>query len=202
MADSTTPSPNDPTRWVDEHADALYRYARQRVRSGHAAEELVQETFLAALEAKDRFEGRSSDRTWLIAILRRKIVDDYRKRSRERPLPDVDGAETSIQGVFDKHSHWSPKPGRWPRQPEEAAQLPELRAAIRTCIDRLPRGVAEAFCLRELEGLAGESLCKVLGISPTNLWSRLHRARMLMRQCLEANWLLGDRPGGSRDAES
>ncbi len=202
MTESTTPSRSDPTRWVDEHADAMFRYAMQRVKSADTAEELVQETFLAALKAKDRFKGRSSDRTWLISILRHKIVDDFRKRSRERPMADVDQMGTSITDCFDRHQHWSPLPGRWPRQPDDLAEVPELREAIRNCIDGLPAGLSDAFCLRELEGLSGDSLCKVLGITPTNLWSRLHRARMLLRRCLEANWLLGTRPGESRDPVS
>lgn len=202
MTDSTTSSPNDPGRWVDEHADAMYRYAMQRVKGADVAEELVQETFLAALQAKDRFEGRSSDRTWLISILRRKIVDDFRRRSREQPFTDIDQAGAAIEDCFDRHHHWSPNPGPWPKRPDEAAEVPELRDAIRRCIEGLPSGLSDVFCLRELEGLSTESLCKIFGITPTNLWSRTHRARMLLRQCLEANWLLGTRPGRSRDAAS
>jgi len=191
---SSSPSDVDPGRWVDEHGDALYRYAMQRlggVGVEEAAEELVQETFLAALKSKERFEGRSSERTWLIAILRRKVVDEIRRRSRDRA--GSGGGEDAAGSCFDRHRKWSPLPGRWPGGAEAAAELPELRMAIRACMEQLPPGLSEAFSLHELEGLTGEISCKVLGITPTNLWSRLHRARMRLRRCLEASWLHGDR---------
>jgi len=179
---------------VDEHGDALYRYAMPRVGGEEAAKELVQETFLAALKSKDRFEGRSSERTWLIAILRRKIVDEIRRRSKERAFSDDELSDDAVDSCFDRHHKWSPLPGRWPGGAEAAAELPELRRAIRACMELLPPGLSEAFCLHELEGLSGESSCKVLGITATNLWSRLHRARMRLRRCLESNWLGGRGP--------
>ncbi|MHC4945232.1 MAG: RNA polymerase sigma factor, partial [Planctomycetota bacterium] len=90
---------SDPATWVDEHGDALYRFAITRLKDPEAAEEIVQETFLAALKAKDSFKGRSSERTWLIGILKNKVIDHFRKMSRERPVTDQ-GPDMAIEEAF------------------------------------------------------------------------------------------------------
>ncbi len=181
----------DPESWVDEHGDALFRYAIVRLRNAELAEDIVQETFAAALRAKDNFAGRSTERTWLIGILKRKIIDHFRRRWREVPATELASGEQEdmlIQAMFDERGHWQKnRPLTW-SNPQMALEQKEFFAVLQGCLDCLPGRLADAFTLREIENLTTEEICQVLQITPTNLWAMLHRARMRLRQCLEAKW--------------
>ncbi len=185
--DSQTPV-SDPSGWVDQHGDALFRYALLRVRSTELAEDLVQEALVAALAARHQFEGRSAERTWLVGILRNKIVDHVRRTAREQPA-DQDGAtESAVADFFDPTGHWKSRPTKWAGDPSRVAEDQDFWRVFDECMGKLPGTLAHAFTLRELEELATEHICQVLSITPSNLWARLHRARMLLRRCLELNW--------------
>jgi RNA polymerase sigma-70 factor (ECF subfamily) len=176
----------DANRWLDEHGDALYRYARSRVGSRDLAEDLVQETLLAALQARDDFQGRSSVGTWLLAILRRKVVDHYRKAETRAVLAgDLVSPDPSRE--FDDEGHWLDPPAPW-RTPPEHLEAREFLEVLNGCLGGLPASLARAFVLRELEDLEPEELCRVLSLTPGNLRVRLHRARLLLRACLERRW--------------
>jgi RNA polymerase sigma-70 factor (ECF subfamily) len=177
-----------PSLWVDEHGDCLYRYALIRVRKADVAEELVQETFLAALDAQERFAGQASERTWLMGILRHKILDHLRAAGRRRATTTVDRAENIDELFFDRRGGWKKMPTKWFADPRQAVEQREFWAAFRLCVSKLPQRAADSFCLREIVDLSSEEVCKVLEISATNLWTSLHRARMLLRRCLEDNW--------------
>lgn len=182
-------SVTDPDGWVDQHGDGLYRYAMLRLRDPDVAAELVQETFLEALRSRLAFEGRSSERTWLVGILRHKVIDHQRRASRERPRADHNAAE----GFFDDQGFWRVGPASWPGDPALALERREFWDVLHGCLAKLPPTLADAFLLRELEGLDTEEICRLESINPTNLWTRLHRARLLLRDCLEKNWF-GRRP--------
>ena len=184
---------SDPRLWVEAHGDSLFAYALARVRNRDAAEDLVQETFLAALRGRSEFEGRSSQRTWLISILRHKIVDHVRHQARERASSVGAADERDGADFFDENAHWRDMPAKWPADPRQTLEQAEFWAGFEQCLTRLPAGLADTFCLRELEGLDNAELCKLLEISSSNLWTRLHRARMLLRQCLEQNWFTDER---------
>lgn len=177
-----------PAQWVDRHGDALYRYAMLFVRDAATAEDLVQEALLAALKAKDRFEERSTERTWLIGILRHKILDHFRRARRAPADRSVEINPAEEPGPFDSNGKWKSKPLEWPDDPSYSTECADFWATFRECLSTVPPGAREAFCLIELEGLSPETLREVLDISATNLWSRLHRARLLLRRCLENNW--------------
>ena len=177
---------SDPECWVAEHGDALYRYARSRVGHRASAEDLVQETFLAALRSREGFQGRSAPRTWLVAILRRKIADHYRRRESD-PTIQADSEADEIPARYFSEGFWRTAPGRW-RTPPEVAENRELRAALETCQERLPESLAIPFALRELDRVAPLEISRVLGISPGTLRVRLHRARLVLRDCLERRW--------------
>lgn len=172
----------DPATWVDRHGDTLYRYALARVHRPDVAEDLVQETLLAGLKSRDSFEGRSSEQTWLIGILKHKLVDHFRARSREAPSAEPDRDETDT--LFDAKGQWRSAPKAW-TTPEQSLKAQEFWAAMTRCLSALPPHLGAAFTLREIEGLKSEEVCKILEISATNLWVRLHRARLRLRQCLE-----------------
>jgi RNA polymerase sigma-70 factor (ECF subfamily) len=174
-------------RWLEEHGNALYRYAYARFRDRAKAEDAVQETLLGALKNAAAFEGRSEVRTWLIGILRRKISDQFRKEGRaiEEPIDP-------LKGQFDQYGEWAAPIKEW-ADPDLALETAEFRRQFLVCLDGLPESYAEAFALREIEGMDYEAVCDELEISATNLSTRLYRARMLLRKCLEQNWFEGDR---------
>ncbi len=177
-----------PAEWVDMHGDALFRFAMLRLRDRETAEELVQDTFLAALRGKAAFEERSSERTWLIAILRYKIVDHLRAR---KVQAGKEKAEPPDPEWFDRKGKWKTPVASWSADPASLAANKEFRKIMDDCLSRLPPALREAFTLRESEGMETSEICKALGVTASNLWTQLHRARMRLRQCLESNWFLG-----------
>ena len=188
--------PTDPARWVDDHGDALFGYAMLRLRDADQAAEVVQETFLEALKGRSTFLGRSTERTWLVGILKHKIIDLYRRRARrERGVGGDDPAGPDAAEFFDERGSWRSTVARLPDLPDRDLERAEFWEVFRACLAELPPNHAEAFVLSELEELPGPEICKILGISPTNLWARLHRARLQLRKSLEVRWF-GRQPGG------
>lgn len=180
---------SDPTAWLSTHGDALYAYAMSRVRRPEVAEDLVQEALLAALASADTFEGRSQERTWLIGILRHKVLDYYRRRKRTKEVQEPEmGDGPGTMGLFDKRGRWAPKPAGWGGDPAEIYEDGEFWQLYELCRSRLPSTLAHAYILRELEALSVDQACEVLGITSANLSIRLHRARLALRGCLEDRW--------------
>jgi RNA polymerase sigma-70 factor (TIGR02943 family) len=165
----------------------MWRFAVSRLRDPHAAEEVIQETFLAALQARESFRGDSSERTWLLSILRHKMADRRRRRSRE-PAPGASAPVDVLDTMFDARGKWARDPGRWPRNPERVLDKPEFWRDVESCLSQMPANLAEAFILREVRRQTGEAICQLMSITLDNLWVRLHRARLLLRKCLERHW--------------
>jgi len=174
--------------WVDQHGDCLYRYALLRLRAPDLAADVVQETFLEALGSLASFAGRSSVRTWLIGILRHKILDHYRKSGREQAVFGGKIEGTAVESGFDRRGHWQTLPEAWSDEPSRALETREFWEVFGRCLSRLPTRLADAFFLREVDGRDAEEVQALLGISQANLWARLHRARALLRGCLETGW--------------
>jgi RNA polymerase sigma-70 factor, ECF subfamily len=183
----------DPEGWVDRHGDGLYRYALLRLRSPDLAEDVVQETFLEAIRARSSFAGRSSERTWLIGILKHKIVDRLRRAGREPSAVNGVPPDAADRPAFDRRGHWRVGPASWAGDPSREMETREFWDVFGGCLSRLPRGLADAFFLRELDGLGAEEVQQILGITPANFWKRLHRARSLLRECLGSGWF-GQQP--------
>jgi RNA polymerase sigma-70 factor (ECF subfamily) len=183
----------NPEGWVDRHGDCLYRYAVLRLRAPDLAADVVQETFLEALRARGSFAARSSERTWLIGILRHKIIDHFRKANREQAAVNGVAPVAVDESAFDRRGHWKVGPASWAGDPTRAFETGEFWEVFHRCLSRLPSGLADAFYLREVEGLDAAEIQQILGITPANLWARLHRARSLLREHLEIGWF-GRRP--------
>ncbi|MEO1007591.1 MAG: sigma-70 family RNA polymerase sigma factor [Planctomycetota bacterium] len=170
----------DPTRWLDEHGDALYAFALRRLGAPEDAEDAVQECLLAALSAAG-FEGRSRERTWLTGILKHKVLDRLRHRYRDarhaRALADMLAAETD---EFE-NGFWREHQDPWPGAGKMPAERAEFRAILAREIDRLPDAMRTALVLRELDGLGTQEICEVLSVTPTNLWTLVHRAKARLR---------------------
>ena len=191
----------NPERWLDEYGDVLFSFAMVRVRDRSTAQDLVQETFLAALKARGSFAGRSTERAWLFGILRNKLADHYRLQSREVPLEDPESKTPEEEGFFHAgglgSDGWISRvaPKQW-AAPDASLVSKEFQAVFQECVSALPEKVAQVFLRREVDEIASEEICKEFGISPNNFWVMLHRARMGLRRCLEVNWF-----GRKRDAK-
>lgn len=195
-ADATGPSPagsSDPKQWVELFGNYLFRYALIRVRDATVAEDLVQETLLAAFQARGRFAGDSSERSWLTGILKHKILDHFRRLKREQVVLSADVLPPELDDRFDDLGIWKHDPALGPQDWGDDAsalmQRKEFMAVLKKCLGKLPQRCADAFVLREMEGTESERIQELLGISPSNFWVLLHRARMQLRLCLEQNWL-------------
>lgn len=169
------------------HGDALFGYAILRVRDREIAEDLVQDCLLGAYEARDRFTGESAERTWLVGILKHKIIDFLRARVRRGDTQTLT-EDAAGSPHFDKKGFWAENPGRWGQDPHALAQNVEFQATLAGCISALPDKLATTFVLREIDGIESEEVCTILGITSTNMWARIHRARLSLRSCLERKW--------------
>ncbi|MBI5266917.1 MAG: sigma-70 family RNA polymerase sigma factor [candidate division Zixibacteria bacterium] len=185
----------DPRDWVDKYGDSLFRYALVRVRDRTIAEDLVQDTLLAALRQVESFRGDSSERTWLTGILRHKIFDHLRKQFRNVPVQDDDVLSAVDQRGFEAEGewagHWAPGslPTEWGRDPHAIMEQAEFWAAFNECLSLLPRRMASLFVLHVMDGVSANELCNDFGLTPTNLRVTLYRARKQLRDCLEQRWI-------------
>ena len=194
---------SDPERWVTEHGDYLFKFALMRLRAEAKAEDAVQETFLAALKGGRNFQGRSTERSWLVGILKNKIYDQLRKACRETSFTDL---EYYCDEERERFISEGLGVGGWIHElgPQEWAAAGQsldnelFWKTYRDCAGKLPEKVATVFNLREVDGLDSKEVCALLNISESNLWVMLHRARMALRRCLETNWFGKlDKRGGS-----
>ena len=179
----------EPHVWVNEFGTVLFRYAMLRVNDAQIAEELVQETFLAALKSRKNFHGKSSPATWFVAILKYKILDHFRSRA---DAPNDQPALTKdpiVDGLFNFTLHYKLKPSAEPKDPSEDAQKADFWRIFRRCLSGLPENYRQAFVRVTVDGGATADVCKELKVSATNLSVLLHRARSRLRPCLEKNWL-------------
>jgi RNA polymerase sigma-70 factor (ECF subfamily) len=182
----------EPERWLEDHGSALYSFALLHIHDTHRAEDLIQETLLAALKSSKNFHGDSSIRTWLTGILKHKIMDEFRRQSREGTSSNSaeDVFETiekqQIAETFTEDGSWNHPIEDW-GNPEQDLFRNEFWTFIERCTAGLSPGMARLFILRDLWGLDTEEVCKELNITPTNLWTTLHRARLAIRQCLAKN---------------
>ena len=185
---------SDPERWVEDHGDCLYKYALLRLRDATKAEDTVQEAFFAALKGGQRFAGRSSEKSWLVGILKNKICDHYRKASRETSFTDMEfysaeeGERFVLDGLFKDAWIHELGPLEWSAEPGASLDSEAFWKTFHDCSHKLPKNIATVFTLREVDGVESKEICTLLNITENNLWVMLHRARMALRRCLETNW--------------
>lgn len=176
-------------QWLKLYGDVLYRYGLARVRDPELAEDLVQETLLAALKAKENYAGQSSEQTWLIGILKHKIIDCFRKASREKSQEFDDHLMTDEDDYFNQQGHWKVDLSTWSK-PDKAMEQEEFMLVLQDCIARLPSRMAQLFILREFDDMKSEEICEMMSISTlNNFWVMLSRVRVQLRHCLDINWI-------------
>ena len=177
---------------VADHRSYLLRFARLQLRNDAWAEDCVSETLLAALSRPQSFGQRSQLKTWLVGILKHKVVDTLRARRREVALPDADGdgSEELDALMFQADGHYASPPADW-GDPERALGSRQFFEVLEACSQKLPPAMARVFLMREWLELSSEDICQELALTPTNLYVQLHRARLRLRECLELNWFGG-----------
>jgi RNA polymerase sigma-70 factor (TIGR02943 family) len=166
----------------------LMKYARSQLRNEVWAEDAVSETLLAALEKPQAFSGASQLKTWLVGVLKHKLVDQLRRQSREATILDKDDGEDIDNLLFDEAGHWRTKPGDWTEQPQQLLEQRQFLAVLDACVEHLPAAQGRVFMMREWLELETDQICKELEVTSTNLWVLLHRARMRLRECLQDTW--------------
>ena len=176
-----------PNTWVDAYADYLFNYAVVRVNNSDLAKDLVQETFFAGLKSAKNFKGEATERTWLVSILKRKVIDHYRKINSKKGQAEV---RMSFYTDGENEGNWIEErvPQSWNNASEKAIENEELKDQLENCIDGLPEKYAMVFRMKTIQEFETEEICNELGITSSNLWVIIHRARTQLRACMEENW--------------
>lgn len=181
-----------PAKWIDNYADSLFNHAIVRVSDREIARDLVQDTFLSALQSIASFRGESSEKTWLFSILKNKIIDHYRKSVSDKTLP-VSHVESSLDldNYFDEEGEWkdSAKPTNWSGSGHDDYRSKEFHATLQRCLAKLTAQCRAIFTMKYLEELDFDEICKTLAISSSNYWVIMHRAKLVLRKCVEKNWI-------------
>ena len=177
----------NPNNWISEYSDYLFHYTISRVNDRVMAQDLVSETFLAGLKSMSNFKGEASERTWLISILKRKIIDYYRKINSNKGKAEVRmtyNNESEVEGDWLEERVADP----FDRTAEDKLENSELGDAIHECLGKLPQKQANVFKMKTILGYDTETICNDLNITPSNLWVIIHRARTALADCMEKNW--------------
>jgi RNA polymerase sigma-70 factor (ECF subfamily) len=179
----------NPREWVSSHADYLYDFALSRINDEELARDLVQETFLAALEKINTFEGKSAVRTWLTAILKNKIIDVYRRKASVQYANLNTGSE-SVAFFEADNGHWidAHAPVAFGIGQQHPLDSKEFNGVLRQCMDKLPSLWTSVFTLKHIDDTPTTMICDKLKISPANFWVIIHRTKVNLRACLQKNW--------------
>ncbi len=185
-----------PENWVEKYGNYLYNYAISKLFNQELAKDLVQETFVSALSAIENFQGRSSEKTWLVSILKHKIIDYFRKKGRNKETDSIDTSMSEDQSRLpfiasgEQEGAWKQEryPQRWRIDSADQVENEEFKTIFEKCIGNLPEKWATVFSLKIIEEVSSDEICKEVEISPSNLWVILHRARLQLRECIEKLW--------------
>ena len=172
----------DAAIWVDSYGDALFAFALSRLRDRSLAEEAVQETFVSALKSVDQYRQTGSEGAWLMGILKRNVIDQFRGQSKQPASLEND---SMVEALFDKRGNWSKSAKANGSMRLDAIEREEFRIVFQDCLKKLPPTQASTFWLREVQQDSAEEVCKVLGISTSNLWVLMHRARFALAECMK-----------------
>ncbi|HKJ78695.1 MAG TPA: sigma-70 family RNA polymerase sigma factor [Prolixibacteraceae bacterium] len=189
----------NPQLWVEHYSDELFRFASVRVKSREIAEDLVQDTFLSGLNAVKNFRGDCHEKSWLYNILRNKIIDHYRKKTNQEIkqgalTEDGEGEDSFYHRFFMREGTWAghwkkeARPGNWGDSADHKMEKEEFMNFLLLCMSLLPETWSKVFSLKNVEEFTTKEVCKELDITPSNLWTIIHRAKLQLRGCLEKRW--------------
>jgi RNA polymerase sigma-70 factor (ECF subfamily) len=183
---------NDLHRQLEAMRPALLRFAQLQLRNQTLAEDAVQDALIAVLEKPERFAGHSSLRTYVTGILKYKIIDALRLTQRERQFStqneqDEQSDDDLVDSLFLSNGHTRDMPLKW-GDPDATLEQKDFFRVMEICLEKLPPKTARIFMMREWLELETDEICKELGISASNAWVMLYRARLRLRECLDLNW--------------
>ena len=181
--------------WVSLYADDLFRWALHKTGVKETAEDLVQETFLVAFKSLDRFQGKSKPKTWLFSIINNKIIDYHRRNFKEASKNhhlnfERKGESDVLNQFFDNSDTWksNEKPSNWNELEGHLLDDHEFNMVLDGCMKNLPGHWYSAIQLKYLDQKSGNEICQELGITSSNYWKMLQRAKLQLRDCIEKNW--------------
>lgn len=177
-----------PEKWVDNYADELYKFAIVRVKDMGFAEDIVQETFLSAWRAKETYNGIASEKNWLYAICKNKIIDHFRKKASISAI--VIGNEEDM--FFDNKEHWKSSdasPKEWGINYDKKVEAKEFYSVLEKCKKKLKDIQQQVFVLKYMEDMETTEICDILKITKDNYWVLIHRCKLHLRSCIQKNWL-------------
>lgn len=177
-----------PELWVNKYADLLFSYTIMRISDVGLAEDIVQDTFLSAWKNRDSFKGEASEKNWLYAICKNKIIDHFRKMSRQITRPADNDASDAF---FNEAEHWTEEAGPldWGVNYHQPIEKKEFYIILEMCKGKLQQLQQSVFVLKFMEGHDSDVICKVLNITTSNYWVLMHRAKLQLRNCLTKNWI-------------
>jgi RNA polymerase sigma-70 factor (ECF subfamily) len=182
-------------QWLQAYGDQLHSWAYHKTGDKQAAEDLVQETFLAAFKSLEKFKGNSQPKTWLFSILKNKIIDYHRKKFRENTFNESSlkgnrDKDDIVETFFDSYGRWKPEssPIKWAETDSELLDDLDFKAILQSCMEDLPEKWFSAMQFKYLEQKEGKVICQELDITPSNFWQILHRAKVQLKNCLEHRW--------------
>lgn len=186
----------NPANWVDAYTDYLFSLALLKTGSRPDAEDIVQETFLAAFRGRDSFKGESTEKTWLTSILKNKLIDFYRKKNKEKPLAQYlhETAEAFQNAVFDEGNYGRFKtlirPNYFSKSGEDFLLGAEFQRILEDCILKMPSKLRSVFTAKYIQEDSSDEICKEHEITPSNYWVVIHRSKILLRACLERQGMM------------
>jgi RNA polymerase sigma-70 factor (ECF subfamily) len=189
------PTEKDIQSWVMLYADDLFRWAYSKTSHKETAQDLVQETFLSAYKSLDKFQEKSKPKTWLFSILNNKIIDFHRKKFRKKVFSESSFAKNEdgkdvLENFFDNNGTWNKQgsPADWDSMDEHLLDNLDFKNVFQSCLGGLPENWSIAIHYKYLDEKKADEICKELGITTSNYWQVVHRAKLQLRLCLENNW--------------
>jgi RNA polymerase sigma-70 factor (ECF subfamily) len=180
----------DPDSWLNEYGDYLFRYALLQLKDESAAEDAVQDALMSAYRAREQFQGNSTPKTWLMTILRNKVIDIARKRQRDA-LVQIESIDDDpiVNEHFNSAGIWSRWLNSWGSNPEKLYEQKDFVEQVKHCLDKLPENLRQVFILKNVDNLTTDEICNAMSINANNVWVILYRSRMRLRKCIDANWV-------------
>lgn len=184
----------DPLNWVDLYSDEFFRFTISRIKNREVAEDLVQDTFLAGLNAMSEFRKDCSEKSWLYNILRNKIIDHFRKKVNSELKMSSSGEDRNeddfLDHFFDHTEHWNQatSPGTLDISAQSKLEQEEFMKFLMLCLSLLPEKWSKVFSMQNIEEYSSKEICKEMEITPSNLWTIVHRSKLQVRECLEKHW--------------
>ncbi len=175
--------------WVNQYGDDLFAWAMHKTRSKELAEDLVQETYIACFKSFESFQSKSHPKTWLIAILNNKIMDNYRKKNRLSLISYENNSMLVADNFFDKNNNWYDEASIdfWETK-ENLGYDEQYKALLKTCLDNLPKKWNLALTYKYLTNKKTEEICQELEISISNYWQIVHRAKLQLKKGMKTSW--------------